>query len=111
MDFDFPAVIEGQQSRRFQSSWFVKYEWLTYSRSQNAGYCAFCILFPPNNTVKRGGNVSLGVLVATGLARYKKALDVMNNHAKCVYHKNACMKLEFYGSCHRKTRKNQRTSR
>jgi len=41
--YKFPAVMEGQQLQRFQSSWFSKYPWLAYSRSENGGYCAYCL--------------------------------------------------------------------
>ena len=42
--YNFPAAVEGQL-QRFQSSWLSKYPWLTYSRSENGGYCAYCLAF------------------------------------------------------------------
>lgn len=43
-NFIFPASQEGKQMRSFQSSWFLKYPWLTYSRTENGGYCAYCFV-------------------------------------------------------------------
>ena len=70
--YKFPAVMEGQQLRRFQSSWFSKYPWLAYSRSENGGYCAYCLVFA--SSIKTGGN--LGSLVQTPLIKFKKALEL-----------------------------------
>ena len=64
--FNFPKVLEGQQLRRFQSSWFSKYPWQGYSRSENGGYCAYCLAFP--SSLKRGGKP--GSLVTTPLVKF-----------------------------------------
>ena len=45
LQYKFPPVMEGKQLQRFQSSWFSKYPWLTYSRSENGEYCAYCLAF------------------------------------------------------------------
>ena len=45
LQFKFPPVMEGKQLRRFQTCWFSKYPWLTYSRSENGGYCAYRLAF------------------------------------------------------------------
>ena len=87
--YNFPAVVEGQQLRRFQSSWFSKYPWLTYSRSENGGYCAYCLAFA--SSAKSGGN--LGALVQTPLIKFKKALEVLASHEKTEYHKDAYARM------------------
>ena len=51
----FPPVMEGKQLRRFQISWLSKYPWLTYSRSENGGYCAYCLAFA--SSVRSRGNL------------------------------------------------------
>jgi len=83
--YKFPAVMEGQQLRRFQSSWFSKYPWLAYSRSENGGYCAYCLVFA--SSIKTGGN--LGSLVQTPLIKFKKALETLASHEKTQYHQDA----------------------
>ena len=99
VNFNFPLSVEGKQSRRFQQSWFAKYQWLTYSRSRNGGYCAYCLIFPPANTVGSGENIALGVLVITAMTRFKKALEILHLHEKSNYHQTACMKvLDFKDS-------------
>ena len=90
--YQFPAVMEGQQLRRFQSSWFSKYPWLTYSRSENGGYCAFCLAFAPS--IKIGGN--LRSLVQTPLIKFKKALETLAFHEKTQHHKDAYTRVEAF---------------
>ena len=82
--YEFPAVKEGKQLRRFQSSWFSKYPWLAYSKSENGGYCAYCLIF--SSSVKKGGN--LGALVQSPLVKFKKALETLASHEKTEYHKD-----------------------
>ena len=87
-NFNFPAVREGQQLRRFKSSWFIKYNWFTYSRSENGGYCAYCLLFP--SSTKRGGR--FGALVEAPLQKFKKALEILAQHEETEYHKDSYCK-------------------
>ena len=76
--------------RRFQISWFSKYPWLTCSsRSENGGYCAYCLAF--SSSVRVGGN--LGALVQSPLVKFKKALETLASHEKTEYHKNACTRM------------------
>lgn len=76
--------------RRFQTSWFSKYPWLTCSsRSENGGYCAYYLAF--SSSVRVGGN--LGALVQSPLVKFKKALETLASHEKIEYHKNACTRM------------------
>ena len=44
-DYKFPTrVINGIQ-RHFQHSWLSRYPGLVYSKSQDGGYCKYCVLF------------------------------------------------------------------
>lgn len=86
---NFPSILEGHQLRKFQSSWFSKYPWLTYSRSENGGYCACCIFF-----ANPSGN--LGVLARSPLVKFKKALEVLALHEKTESHKNALVKMDAF---------------
>ena len=81
----FPASQEGKQMRSFQSSWFLKYPWLTYSRMENGGYCAYCFVFAFDNS-------SLGVLVRSPMVRFKKALETLQLHDIAQYHRDASVK-------------------
>ena len=81
----FPASQEGKQMRSFQSSWFLKYPWLTYSRMENDGYCAYCFVFAFDNS-------SLGVLVRSPMVRFKKALETLQLHDIAQYHRDASVK-------------------
>ena len=91
LQYNFPGIADGKQMRKFQSTWFSKYSWLTYSRSENGGYCACCVAFAT------GG--SLGVLVRTPLVKFRKALEILASHEKTDYHKQARIAHEsFLGS-------------
>ena len=68
--------MEGQQLWRFHSSWFSVYPWLAYSRSENGGYCAYCVAFVLS--IKTGGN--LDTLVQTPLIKFWKALETLASH-------------------------------
>ena len=72
----FPPVMEGKQLRKFQKSWFSKYPWLTYSRSENGGYCAYCLAFL--SSVRTG--INLGALVQSPLVKFKKAMETLASH-------------------------------
>ena len=77
LQYTFPPVMEDKQLRRFQSSWF----W-TYSRSENGGYCAYCLAFA--SSVRTGGN--LGALVQFhSVVKFKKALETLASHEKTEY--------------------------
>ena len=62
---------------------------MTYSRSENGGYCAYCLAF--SSSVRTGGN--LGVLVQSPLVKFKKALETLASHEKTEYHKNAYIRM------------------
>ncbi|CAI0445048.1 unnamed protein product [Linum tenue] len=47
----FPARNFSGRQRKFQASWFKKYNWLDYSVSKDAAYCLYCYVFS-----KRGGS-------------------------------------------------------
>ena len=80
----FPASKEGKQKRSFQSAWFIKYPWLTYSRTENGGYCAHCFVF--------ASGCSLGVLVRSPMVKFKKALETLQLHDITQYHREARIK-------------------
>ena len=84
-NFLFPALQEGKQMRSFRSSWFLKYPWLTYSRTEIGGYCAYCFVFAFDNS-------SLGVLVRSPMVKFKKALETLQLHDIAQYHRDASVK-------------------
>lgn len=55
---------------------------MTYSRSENGGYCAYFSAFA--SSVRTGGN--FGALVETRLV--KKAVEILESHENTEYHKN-----------------------
>lgn len=74
--FQFPNRTFGNQKRQFQASWLERYNGLTYSPSENGGYCLYCVLFGTcEPTVKE-----LGVLVNRSFINIKKAIEKLNEH-------------------------------
>lgn len=87
--YKFPAVVDGWQLRRFQSSWFSKYHWLAYNRFENGGHCAYCLAFALST--KTRGNI--GALVYTPLLTFNKALEALTAHEKTEYHKDTYTRM------------------
>ena len=75
-DYKFPMrVINGIQ-RHFQHSWLRRYPGLVYSKSQNGGYCKYCVLFGKHEpSVKE-----LGVFVTKPFTNFKKATEQLGGH-------------------------------
>ncbi|KAH9792978.1 TTF-type domain-containing protein [Citrus sinensis] len=66
----------GQQQRRFNPTWFNKYEnWLEYSISKNAAYCLCCYLFRP----EIGEQASGEIFTKNGFSNWKK-LERLEEH-------------------------------
>ena len=80
--FAFPSVIQVAQKGSFEKSWLMEYPWLTYRRSQNGGYCAWCVSFPG----PARGVGSQHALAKTPLTNFKKALGVLASHQDSEYH-------------------------
>ena len=74
--YKFPNRIFNAQKRQFQMGWLNKYNGLIYSKSQDGGYCLFCVLFGQcEPSVKE-----LGVLVNRPLTNFKNAIEKLNDH-------------------------------
>ena len=89
LQYKFPPVMDGTQLRRFQSSWFSKYPWLTDSRSENGGYCAYCLAFA--SSVR--SNRYFGALVQSPTVKFQKPLEALASHEKLEYYKNAYTRI------------------
>ena len=70
-DYKFPThVINGVQ-RLFQYSWLGRYPGLVYSKSQNGGYCKYCVLFGEHEpSVKE-----LDVFITKPFTNFRKATE------------------------------------
>lgn len=43
--YEYPLVDFKQQKRSFQSSWFIKFPWLEFSKTKESAFCFPCYLF------------------------------------------------------------------
>ena len=82
----------GSDCRRFQSTWFTKYQWLRYSKHDNGGYCLPCVLFA--RSVNRRADP--GALVSKPLVNFRKALELLRLHAEKMYNKTAVVSFEAF---------------
>ena len=72
----FPLKQFGNQSRKFNPSWFDEYaNWLEYSIKKDAVFCLCCYLFKPNHGEQAGGDSFVG----TGFTNFKKK-DRLQTH-------------------------------
>ncbi|KAL4721576.1 hypothetical protein ACJJTC_009941, partial [Scirpophaga incertulas] len=55
-NFNFPLHEHGGHKRRFQASWMSTYEWLSYSKSLEGGFCKYCVLFKRTDSKIGKGN-------------------------------------------------------
>ena len=75
-DYHFPTRVINDRQRHFQYSWQEKYAGLVYSKSEDGGYCKYCVLFGRcESSVKE-----LGVLVTRPLTNFKKASEKLVEH-------------------------------
>ena len=75
-DYKFPTRTINGIHRHFQHSWLSRYPGLVYSKSQNGGYCKYCVLFGKHEpSVKE-----LGVFVTKPFTNFKKATEQLGGH-------------------------------
>ena len=73
-DYKFPSQEEYGKNRLFQPSWHQKFEWLTYSKSINGGFCVSCVLFA------KGDRTALGQLVNSPMTNFTRAKKTLDEH-------------------------------
>ena len=72
-EYNFPVHKFGDHNRRFQINWLEEFNGLTYSPTDDGGYCKFCVLFACSEQ-------ELGVLVKRPLINLKKAKEKLTEH-------------------------------
>ena len=86
-------VFPSRNSRRFQFSWLTRFNWLRYSKYDNGGYCLTCVLF-----VRAGlsPGVDPGALVCKPFVNFRRATELLGEHAKRQYHKATLLSMEAF---------------
>jgi len=74
-NFKFPPRIFNGYTRHFQLAWLKRYDGLTYSVSEDGGFCKYCVLFGKSTTGKE-----LGILVNTPLTNFKRGCEKLTKH-------------------------------
>ena len=92
--FKFPVT----NGRRYNSSWENDYSWLRYSKSKDAAFCAYCVLF---NTAQPG-RPSMEVFRTTGFQDWKNAMGkkrgMLACHQNSEAHRYAAVRASSYKS-------------
>ncbi|XP_038699623.1 zinc finger MYM-type protein 1-like [Tripterygium wilfordii] len=70
----YPRAKSGDQNRRFQQSWFIKFPWLEYSISKDAAFCFPCFVFQDREPLH-------SAFIINGFTSWKR----VNNRAICVF--------------------------
>lgn len=52
VEYSFPTIKQGNQTRCFQLEWLRRFNWLAYSELQNGGFCKYCVCFAPSTVSK-----------------------------------------------------------
>ena len=69
--YEFPQRLIGGKQRRFQTSWFDKYQWLHYDSCTGAAFCYICVRDHFSNPISPGKILS--AFTTTGFTKWIKA--------------------------------------
>lgn len=86
-------VFPSRNGRRFQLSWLARFKWLRYSKRDNGGYCLPCVLFARSGMQP---GVDPGALVSKPFVNFRRATELLSEHADRRYHKAAILSLEAF---------------
>ena len=89
--YEFPQRLIGGKQRRFQTSWFDKYQWLHYNSCTDAVFCYICVRDHFSNPILPKKAES--ALTTTGFTNWKKAMtkDRFRSHDISQAHKEATL--------------------
>uniref|UniRef100_A0A2N9EUU1 TTF-type domain-containing protein n=1 Tax=Fagus sylvatica TaxID=28930 RepID=A0A2N9EUU1_FAGSY len=66
-EHNFPYKAYGANNRRFNKSWFTRFDWLEYSIAKDAAFCLYCYLFKRDVGEQAGGDT----FVTEGFSNWK----------------------------------------
>ena len=88
-----PSIFPHGCNRKFNISWLEKYSWLQYSPKLDGVFCAPCALL-----LSEGSRRDKGLLVNRPFSNWVKLSDVLSNHSKSVYHREAVQSADVLKS-------------
>ena len=77
-------------NRHCNRDWLNKFEFISYSKKEDALFCLACVLFP-DHSLRRPKK-----LITEGYQNWKDALSDLKKHASCEYHMNSNTKLRSF---------------
>ena len=89
---DRPELLRSQSSassRKFSTSWYTRYEWLTGCSQTQKVYCFPCLLFGESQREK--------AWTKKGVNDWKHFSEKVKKHVMCGRHVDNCLKLAFFG--------------
>ena len=88
-DLSILNTTRSATSRRFTTTWYLKYSWLTGCSDSGKVYCFPCLLF--------GGALREKVWTDTGVNDWEHLSEKVKCHAKCNSHVDNCLNLAYFG--------------
>lgn len=82
----------GRQTRSIQTSWYVKYPWISVCTTSYNIFCHVCCNAKKQNLIHFSSHYN-PTFVEGGFSNWKKALQRFANHEKSEMHREAIMKL------------------
>ena len=86
----------GLSVRFCKHEWLEKYDFLTYSKSQDGLYCIVCMLFP----IQTGQSGRAKGFVETPYIKWKNCLEDVEKHSALTYHKKTAAKMTAFLATH-----------
>ncbi|XP_065580922.1 zinc finger MYM-type protein 1-like [Artemia franciscana] len=89
---DYPATTIGNRKRKFNSSYFLKYPWLEYSKEQDSVFCFNCRHFS-GSSLRSGERYGARAFIDIGFRKWKDISELIRQHENSDRHKACTISL------------------
>jgi len=76
VEYSFPTINQGNQTRCFQLELLRRFNWLAYSELQNGRFCKYCVCFAPS-TVSKAHQVTFFFAIISNVYYIKTKICLM----------------------------------
>ena len=104
-DVSYIFPVSEKRKLKFQLTWLARFSWLSYSPSEDAAFCRFCVLFS-SETAGKGCHQRLGNLVTKPFRNWKDAIECFTAHQQAQFHRNCIVSAENFISVSEKRQDN-----
>ncbi|XP_065584165.1 zinc finger MYM-type protein 1-like [Artemia franciscana] len=89
---DYPATTIGNRTRKFNSSYFLAYPWLEYSKEQDSVFCFNCRHFS-GSSLRSGERYGARAFIDVGFRKWKDISELIRQHENSDRHKACTISL------------------